>query len=313
MNRSWLTLALPLLLTACGNGTPTPGTPDTQKPVVTLSAPEQAALNSSVKVVAEATDNVGVKAVRFYVGEELVATDTTAPYELPLDLKQSGLLTLRAVAVDTSGNENEPATRTVRVGEGDFEAPMLVFSGPKSVQTTAPVEFTVSATDDRGVARVEFYEGGTKLATVTQAPYVLTRSFTLADRGQHTYRAVAYDAAGNKAESTYTFTVALSDNMDLERPTLTLDVPLQAITVPGEYKLGFSASDNVGVVRLDVQLIAQTAFGSDVKSFTLTQSSGQLPLPVTRELNGTYTLTVTAYDASGNSARQMAIFKVMIP
>ena len=308
-------LVASLLLGACGSAPSSSTSADRTPPRVTLDALPGTVRPGKVQVQATASDDVAVREVRFYLNDQLVDTDRTEPYQTTYDLSQSGSFVLKAVAVDTSGNESAPATQTVKVEEAaDTERPTISLSGPARVSTSAPIEFVAAATDNVGVVRVEFYDGAQRLAEDTQAPYILTRSMTSADNGIHTIRAMAYDAAGNSAEASQTVTVTLSATQPADniKPTLKLDVP-GTITTPGDYTLAFSASDNVGVVKLDVQLVAQTALGKQVFPYTLNQSSGTLPLSVTRELNGTYTLSVIAYDAAGNSVHQQAVITVAIP
>ena len=63
------------------------------------------------------------------------------------------------------------------------------------------VTLTAAATDDEGVAIVEFYEGATVIGSDDSHPYELTMSFTEADNGIHQYSALAEDGSGNNAES----------------------------------------------------------------------------------------------------------------
>lgn len=78
-----------------------------------------------------------------------------------------GSHTLTATAFDAAGNQTQ-VTRSVTVDQ------------PPTVQLTSPVEgstfttwlsFTATASDDAGVARIEFYVDGLLKATDTTAPY----------------------------------------------------------------------------------------------------------------------------------------------
>jgi hypothetical protein len=83
--------------------------PDTQLPVVAISAPKHNARvtpNTVVTIQANASDNAGLARVDFFVNNLLTCSDITAPYAcawaVPGTL--SGDYVLRAKAVDTSGN-----------------------------------------------------------------------------------------------------------------------------------------------------------------------------------------------------------------
>lgn len=82
---------------------------------------------------------------------------------------------------------------------------------PTTLVAPGPVTFTATASDASGVARVEFYDGSTLVATDAEAPYTATKSYGPADNGARTIRARAYDPSGNAAEASATLTVAIAD------------------------------------------------------------------------------------------------------
>jgi hypothetical protein len=87
-------------------------------------------------------------------------------------------------------------------GVDDDHPPALQWSAPKNrakVSGESPATLRVTATDDRGVALVEFYDDDRKLCTVTAAPYACVYHPTGGDVGRNTVRAVAVDAAGQTA------------------------------------------------------------------------------------------------------------------
>jgi len=94
------------------------------------------------------------------------------------------------------------ATVTVNAA-GDTEAPTVSISSPAPESFYAPktVTITAEASDNVGVDRVEFYDGGTLKETDTSAPYSYGWSVTEADQGTHTWTAKAYDAANNVGAS----------------------------------------------------------------------------------------------------------------
>lgn len=93
----------------------------------------------------------------------------------------------------------------------DSTAPTVTLSADRdTVDTSGSVLLTATASDNLGVETVEFYEGATLLATLTQAPYTHTVDYTVGDNGEHSYHAVALDAAGNTGTSgVKTVTVAI--------------------------------------------------------------------------------------------------------
>ncbi len=93
--------------------------PDTQAPSVSITSPannSQVDRNTNVTISANASDNVAVLSVQFYVNNALTCTDTTAPYScvwsVPNPPKKTYVLV--AKAFDTSGNfaSSTPVTVT---------------------------------------------------------------------------------------------------------------------------------------------------------------------------------------------------------
>src|SRR5262249_7081457 len=85
---------------------------------------------------------------------------------------------------------------------GDTTPPATSITAPANGATvSASVTVTASATDNVGVARVEFYLDGLLKSTDTASPYSWTWDTTTASNGSHTLTTQAYDAAGNRGDS----------------------------------------------------------------------------------------------------------------
>jgi glucose/arabinose dehydrogenase len=84
-------------------------------------------------------------------------------------------------------------------GGGDTQAPTATLTAPADLAANLPGSVTLSATatDNVGVASVEFQVDGTTVATVPGVPYNTTVDTTVYASGQHVVRARARDAAGN--------------------------------------------------------------------------------------------------------------------
>jgi Bacterial Ig domain len=94
----------------------------------------------------------------------------------------------------------------VRVTTGGGTAdttPPAVSIGAPAAGTTVSGTTTISAnaSDNAGVARVEFLVDGTLLGTDTTSPYSASWNTTTATNGAHSLTARAFDAAGNQATS----------------------------------------------------------------------------------------------------------------
>ncbi len=187
----------------------------------------------------------------------------------------------------------------------DTTAPQVAIGKPTASSTVSgTTTVDVSASDNVGVARVELWVNGSLLATDTASPYSFGWDTTKVANGSASLAARAFDAAGNVVtSSTVTVTVSNSTSSstttDTTPPTTGITNPTDGATVPaGNIKVQASASDNAGVGGISMALLIN---GTQVAS-----SSGTGKIDYgwnTRRLkSGTYTLTVTARDAAGNSA-----------
>jgi hypothetical protein len=171
-----------------------------------------------VAINATAADNVGVAKVEFYDGTTLLATDTTSPYSYAWAITgaNNGSHSLTAKAYDAAGNVTTSAAvpLTVNIATVDAMSPTVSLTSPaigtvySSAQTVA---INATAADNVGVAKVEFYDGTTLLATDTTSPYSYAWAITGANNGSHSLTAKAYDAAGNlKVSATVSVVINIS-------------------------------------------------------------------------------------------------------
>lgn len=90
--------------------TPTPSA-DTVPPIVSIAnlSAGSAVTGRSITVTAQASDNVAVASVSFYVDGNLIGTDTSAPYSAKWNTRKAatGVHSVRVRAIDTSGNAAE--------------------------------------------------------------------------------------------------------------------------------------------------------------------------------------------------------------
>jgi fibronectin type 3 domain-containing protein len=106
-----------------GNTDPTPAsrtwTVDAIAPTgVAVTAPSNgASVTGQVTISASASDNVGVVSVRFYVDGQLIATDTSSPFNVNWNTRNISKTThtLYVIATDAAGNTTQSATITVTV------------------------------------------------------------------------------------------------------------------------------------------------------------------------------------------------------
>lgn len=96
-----------------------------------------------------------------------------------------------------------------------------------SISVNGSVTLTAIASDNVGVAKVEFYRDGTLLFTATGRPYTITETYTYLDNGNYTYNVIAYDSSQNQTTSSVV-TVSVNIPPPHTKPTMTLSLELQA-------------------------------------------------------------------------------------
>lgn len=177
-----------------------------QPPTVSLTSPANNATftaPATISIAANASDPENqLSRVEFFNGTTLLGSDTSSPYAFSWTNVAAGTYNLTAVAYDAAG-ANATSTAVRVTVNGANAAPSVSLTSPASGATfTAPATVTLSATasdPENQLARVEFFSGTTRLATVTASPYTYTWSNVAA--GSYSITAVAYDTAGASATS----------------------------------------------------------------------------------------------------------------
>ncbi len=189
--------------------------PDELAPQVFISYPPAGCIiNNNITIVANASDNVGVVKVQFFIDGLLVSTDLDEPFSYNWDI--SGYLnnsshTIHAQAYDQAENIGLSSIITVTVQNQDLTPPDLTILYPvNDAQFKAGdiVNISVDARDDSGIDKVEFYIDGQLLATVTSTPYYYAWNTSgFGDGKTHTIYVKAFDAVGNYSSQLATVVV----------------------------------------------------------------------------------------------------------
>lgn len=267
--------------------------PEMQAPVTSITYPANAVTVAGVvSVTADATDNVGVAKVEFYVNGVLKATDTGSPYVFSWDTTAltPGTYTLSTKAYDAAGNIGQSQSVTVTVAN-DLQAPTISLTSPSNNLTVkGTVSIAANAADNVGVSRVEFYLNNALLGATNMAPYAYNWNTQSVVNGVYNVTAKAYDSAGNVGLSQV---VTVNVSNDVTVPIVTLTSPAGGSTVSGTVSLTASASDNVGVSKVEFYQNNTLIGSSSTAPYSFSWNTAQLA-------NGTYTITAKAYDAAGN-------------
>lgn len=194
--------------------------PDTNPPVATVTSPANSAtVSGTINVSATATDNGAVTAVQLQLdGTNFSPMIASTPYATTWDTTTvtDGAHRLTAVAWDAAGNQGTSAPVTVTVQNSpvpDSIPPAATWTTPAdSATVSGSITVSADATDDVGIARVQFQLDGENLGwKMTNAPFALAWNTATVSNGAHVLTAVARDLAGNQTISPITVTVTNSD------------------------------------------------------------------------------------------------------
>jgi aryl-phospho-beta-D-glucosidase BglC (GH1 family) len=191
-------------------------------------------------------------------------------------------------------------------GTADTTPPAVSLASSAATVTAAgTITLTASASDDVGVTRVEFYDGATLLAAKTAAPYTQGVALTATNNGTHAFTARAYDAAGNgKTSAAVNVVVSIATATDTIPPTVSLKSSASSVTAAGNVTLTATATDDVGVSRVEFYDGASLLSSASAAPYQFTGA-------FTAANNGTHVFTAKAYDAAGNGATSAAVSVVV--
>ncbi len=183
----------------------------------------------------------------------------------------------------------------------DNTPPSIVgFTPENQTVVTGVVNLTASVTDNVAVHHVNFLINGTVFATDRTNPYVVAWNSASVANGNVTYSVSAFDIAGNQTVSDIR---QLTAQNDLSPPVITFNqppTPIEAATVSGQQSISATATDDVGVVKVDFLVNNVVVASDNVAPYAFTWNS-------LLNADGAASLSAAAYDAVGNSTVTTAI------
>lgn len=241
------------------------------------------------------TDNVGVTGYRVSRNGTLLAGTVTGTTFTDPGLA-AGTYTYTVTAVDAAGNVSvasnsasvtvpaappPPSDTTAPTVPGDFA---VVLRGNNNTDLT-----WTASTDDTGVTGYRVTRNGTVITTVLNPFY----GDTSLPAGTYTYSVAAMDAAGNVSGSTESISVTVQPPPETDTTAPSVPTDLTTTVVGTTISVGWSLSfDDTRVAGYTLTRNGVVRATTDTTSFT---DSGLAP--------GTYTYTVTAFDAAGNTSQ----------
>lgn len=270
--------------------------PESLPPTISISYPaNNSTASGTVSVTVSATDNVGVTKVEYYVNGALQATDTTTPYVYSWNTSAlaAGAYVISSKAYDVAGNVGQSSNINVTV-VNDTTAPTVTVTAPVNNSTVSgTTTIAANSSDNVGVSRVEFFVNGVLLTATNVAPFSYNWNTTSMANGSYTLTAKAFDATGNVAQSSAVAVTVNNPVADTTAPTVSISAPANTATVSGTTSVTITASDNVGLTKVEYYV-------NGVFQATDTTSPYSLNWNTSAVTNGSYILTAKAFDAAGN-------------
>ncbi len=157
------------------------------------------------------------------------------------------------------------------------------------IGSSGNIVLNASASDNVGVARVDFYVDDVLKGSASVSPYALTLDSTALNNGTHVLSAKAVDAANNVGVASNVSFAVNNTPVDTVAPTVSAAVSGNH----GPITLSASASDNVGVTLVEFYVDSALKGSTNNSPYTLAFDTTQVG-------NGTHALNAKAYDAAHN-------------
>jgi len=272
---------------------------DDAPPATTITSPAPGTTVSvPTQIAATASDDLGISQVEFYRDATvLLATATSAPYKVwfnPYGMS-NGTHLVTARAYDTTGHTAVSVAVAVNVVDPDPGPPQVVVSYP-AVNMTMTRFVTLGATaidGDDAIASVEFFVDGAPVGTSIAAPYTQPWDSTTVANGAHAFTARACDVAGHCVGSGVA-TAYVSN--DLSIPFTVLTSPVAYTVVSGTIELAATATDDIGVERVEFYVDGGTLIGTDTTPpYVVAWDATTVP-------DGYHLVRSRAYDGDGHSS-----------
>ena len=280
----------------------TPAMPDTTPPTVPLNVAAKATSGTQVNVTwSAAADNVGVTGYQIFRNGNAVGTTTGLSFA---DTGLHDVTTYRYTvdAYDAAGNTSSVSS-SVSATTPDATAP----TPPGQLKVTAASYNQVglswtAAADNVGVVGYVIYRAGVAIGTVGNVTtYIDT---TVAPQTNYSYTVAAVDAAGNTSSLSSPASVTTPAIPDTTPPSVPAGVTAVAAT-PVQVNVAWqTATDNVGVAGYHV-------YRNGTKIATVTAGTSYVDVGVTGSMS--YSYSVDAYDAAGNTSTQSKAVMAVTP
>lgn len=279
------------------------GTADAGAPTVSVTAPSNNATTSgtSVTVSANATDDIGVVGVNFYLDGSIDLHPEvlfTPPYSISWNSTTvaDGAHTVVAVARDAAGNVATSSSITIII---DNTAPVRSSGSPTGTLALNTSSTTISLTTNEAATCRYSTNAGIAYGSMTNLSTTGGVSHSqvvngLSNGGNYIYYVKCQDARGNANASD--FTISFSVAGDTTFPVVAMTAPANNAVISGSsVTLSATASDDVSVAGVKFLLDDSILIGSED-----TSSPYSISWDSTSVADGIHTLKAVARDGSNN-------------
>ncbi len=150
-----------------------------------------------------------------------------------------------------------------------------------------------SSTDNIGVSGYDILRNGVKVSTSVTTNY---SDVNLTPSTAYGYTVQAIDSATNRSALSNSANATTLTPQDTAPPTVNINTPVNGATVNGSVTASGLASDNSSISKVEIQIDNNGYVPTNgTSSWTYNWNSGQY-------VNGAHTLSVRAFDPSGNQA-----------
>jgi RHS repeat-associated protein len=226
-------------------------------PTVSLSQPPN---NARYNIPVDLTLAVSVHApevndhvtrVEYFLNGASAGVVTASPWRLVLPNISPGTYALTATATDAQGASTTSSSRSFTVQATNTPPTVNItspannshYNGPAPADVPVKINADAPETND-AIQRVELFQNGTLVATLTSSPYTATLSHLLP--GTYVLTAVATDAQG--AQTTSVPRTVIVDTVN-RPPTVSLTAPANNTSVQLPASIAVSANANAGEVN----------------------------------------------------------------
>lgn len=196
-----------------------------------------------VQVTASAADDIGVHDVTFLRGDEVLAVDTQAPYEVVYTPDEAQAWTNQSIVAVVTDSRGQTGGDAIALGSNDDAPPYVELLHPTRENDGAFRLYALSD-DDRDVAKVTFFVDGERACVDRRPPYQCKIFPEFIPRDRLTVVAIATDSAGQTSTDIRRF--RLPNKLKPKGLSLHADASNSRVFADGRLKLPRTVDDRDG-------------------------------------------------------------------